>query len=163
MAVRMTLEQLRRFLPDIDERLAWDRRETADAALVACGVPVPVEVERGPGRWVVRLANYLPTSDNARAKGLRCWLRGKKRDRTVMRDWLVEYLGVPRATGRRRLTVHVRKRGPLVDGANLNKSLRDALVQVGLLVDDSAEWLEGSDPVVERGKVTSTTIILEDI
>jgi hypothetical protein len=163
MAVRMTLEELRRLMPDIDERLCWDRRETADAALVACGLPVAVQVERDAGRWLVRVANWCPASDNVRAKGLKAWMRAKKRDREVVRDWLVVHARVPPATGPRRLRVLVEKKGNLPDPSNLNKSLRDALVSCGLLIDDDAARLEGSEPKVSRAKVTSTLILLEDI
>lgn len=163
MAIRMTLEELRRCMPDIDERLSWDRRETADAALIACGQPVAVEVERGPGRWSVRIANYTPASDNVRAKGVRAWLRAKRRDREVMRDWLVTYCGVPPAAGRRRLALAMVKRGPMIDPQNCLKSACDALVAVGLLRDDGPEFLELVAPTAVRGKVTSTRITLEDI
>ncbi len=48
------------------------------------------------------------------------------------------------------------------DPDNVNKSLRDALVRCGLLVDDSAEWAECTEPEIEKGK-KATVITLETI
>jgi hypothetical protein len=163
MAIRMTLDELRRLLPDIDERLAWDRRVTAGAALVAVGQPVAVEVERGSGRWCIKIANWHPCSDNTRAKGLKAWIRAKRRDREVVRDWLCDYGRVDRATGRRRLAVAISKSGPMLDPQNCLKSLCDALVSVGLLVDDGPDFLELVAPTAGRGKITSTTLTIEDV
>jgi hypothetical protein len=42
------------------------------------------------------------------------------------------------------------------------KSLLDGLVTAGLIVDDSARWVEWSCPVFERGP-KATTIILEEM
>lgn len=167
MAVRLTLAEariLRAKFPALDELLAGvPPPDVSRAALVAVGQPVAVEVERGPGRWMVKVANWCPASDNVRAKGLRKWMRAKKHDRTVVRDWLVSYVGVPRATGKRRVRAWVAKRGPRPDGTNLLKSFCDALVNTGLLVDDSAEWLEIVTPAVSKGTVTATTVLIEDI
>lgn len=72
--------------------------------------------------------------------------------------------GVPRATGRRRVSLWVVapwRRLPDPDSAD--KALLDALVSAGLLVDDSAEWVERTEPVFVRGKRVETTITLEDL
>lgn len=156
--------EARRLIPNLDELL---RREgngpSKPPTETAVAVPICTRLEVSPGRWQVTIANYCPTSDNVRAKGVKAWNRAKKADREVIRDWLADFARVPRASCRRRLSMWVTKKGPQVDGANLNKSFRDGLVNCGLLVDDSAEWLEGSDPIVTPSKVTSTTILIEDI
>lgn len=36
-------------------------------------------------------------------------------------------------------------------------------MNTGLLVDDKAEWLKATVPVVGPGEITSTTILIEDI
>ena len=162
--MRLSWQEARRLIPDLDAILAAQgngpRKPRPDRAIA---FPVAVQVESSPGRWLVRVANWCPASDNVRARGLKAWMRAKKRDRQVIRDWLVDYGRIPPATGPRRLRVLIEKKGPLPDPSNLNKSLRDALVSCGLLIDDDAARLEGSEPKVARAKDTSTLILLEDI
>jgi hypothetical protein len=55
----------------------------------------------------------------------------------------------------------VRGRDP--DPDNLMKSLLDSLVWARALRDDSARWCRLGPVTFERGKVLSTTIILEDL
>ncbi len=60
--------------------------------------------------------------------------------------------------------VEVSGRGGTPDGgANLGKSLEDALVTAGLLVDDSPAWMESRGLNVQRSKVSQTTIWLEEV
>ena len=72
---------------------------------------------------------------------------------------------IPRATGKRRVSVvlvlgpHNRQR----DGDNCLKSLLDALVKAGLLVDDSPQWCDWMPPVFERGPKAATRVMLEDV
>ena len=70
---------------------------------------------------------------------------------------------VPQATGRRRISVLVEGIRRLPDPDNLLKSLLDAAVACGLLVDDSGEWCELGDIEVTRGKTDRTVITLEDL
>lgn len=164
MAAKITLEQARKCYPGIDALLASrPPDEAAVQALSDAGQPVAVEVEHAPGRWTVKVANWHPASDNLRARGWKAFAAAKKRDRAVIRDWLVSYARVPRATGRRRLSAWVTKRGPLVDGQNLWKSLADGLVNVGLLVDDGPDWFEAGLIAVARGAEVSTVLLLEDL
>lgn len=129
----------------------------------AVAVPACVRLEVSPGRWLVEIRGWCPASDNVRAKGVKAWCRAKKADREVIRDWLCEYARVPRATGKRRVTVWLAKKGPRPDGQNLWKSLADGLTNTGLLVDDGPDWLEAGPIVVERGAVTETTLLIEDL
>ena len=43
------------------------------------------------------------------------------------------------------------------------KSALDALVACGMLIDDTAEFVEWIPPVYSRGKLASTTIVLTDL
>lgn len=79
------------------------------------------------------------------------------------------FLAIPKATGRRRLTIERigwRKLDPLnlLGGA---KGLVDCLVQAGLLVDDSEQWLEVATPLQRiadhrKGENPHTWLHLED-
>jgi hypothetical protein len=117
-----------------------------------------------PGRWVLRIEGWKPTFDNELVYVH--WATARKRKRRDAEAVALAALaaGIPRATGRRRvsLTIRARFRRPPDDPAPL-KSTLDALVAAGLLVDDSREWMEFVwPPEFERGG-TVTTIVLEDI
>lgn len=158
--------QAYRLIANLDDILAAQPAPDRPAPLPltpTVGVPTCTRLESSPGRWLVEIEGWLPASDNVRAKGLKRWIRAKSADREVLRDWLVGHARIPRATTRRRLAVWVAKKGRRPDGANLLKSLCDGLVNVGLLVDDRAEWLEVAVPVVSKGEGMRTTILLEDI
>lgn len=49
------------------------------------------------------------------------------------------------------------------DPDNLNKVLRDAAVSCGLLVDDSLEWCETRDPLLQRGAPPAGVFSLADL
>ena len=72
-------------------------------------------------------------------------------------------LGVPRAAGRRRVTVRVEARGTPPDPDAALKSLLDALVACGQLIDDSGEWCELGPPTAVRGREDRTVVTLEDL
>lgn len=71
----------------------------------------------------------------------------------------------PRARRKRRIHLRIvlapRQRGG--DPTNYWKSLLDALVACGQLVDDSGRWCEAMPPRIERGERKRTEIILEDM
>jgi hypothetical protein len=73
--------------------------------------------------------------------------------------------GLPKAGGRRRVSVLVEVAGPggLPDPDGTLKLLLDALVACGLLIDDSARWCECAPPAVRRGEATRTVVALEDM
>jgi hypothetical protein len=89
--------------------------------------------------------------------------RRKRADREVV---ALEALaqGIPRATGRRRVSLVVTgwPTGRLPDADGLLKSTLDALVHAGLLVDDAPAWCELGAVEVCRGP-RGTTIVLEDL
>lgn len=153
--------QARRLIPNLDALLAAAGPREPPAPVP--GEPACTRLEVAPGRWSVTIAAWVPASDNVRGRGVKAWCRAKKRDREVVRTWVAEYARVPRATGKRRVSATVLKKGPLVDGTNLWKSLADALVNVGLLVDDGPEQFEAGPIAVARGAEAETTLLLEDL
>lgn len=115
--------------------------------------------------WIPR---WRPATLNQIMRGH--WARGaamKKADRQMVGTY-AHYAGIPKATGKRRLTVEV-VLGPRhrpCDEDAFAKSLRDACVCAGLLVDDCTKWLEPG-PVTQRrpakGEEWGTLITLEDV
>jgi hypothetical protein len=86
--------------------------------------------------------------------------------------WLVRgaegFLQIPRASGRRRLTIERHARTRAQDEANVfggTKGLVDDLVELRLLMDDSPAWLELGAPrhvPLAKGERPFTVLILED-
>jgi hypothetical protein len=79
------------------------------------------------------------------------------------------FLAIPRATGRRRLTIERHARTRPQDEANVHggcKGLVDDLVELGLLVDDSPAWIEHGTPrhvPLVKGERAFTILIFEDL
>ena len=73
--------------------------------------------------------------------------------------------GVPRATGRRRVSIALElpagRTAP--DHDNLLKTLWDALTACGAIVDDSPEWIEGGGYTIEIGEKVLTVVTLEKV
>lgn len=115
-------------------------------------------------RWTLTISGWRPTLDNQLI--YKPWYKAralKRRDARVIAAAALVH-GVPKATVRRRLTLTISQpTGTFPDDTAPLKSLWDALVKAGLLVDDSREWLEMVwPPTFVRGP-RSTTIVLEDI
>ena len=72
---------------------------------------------------------------------------------------------IPHATGRRFVRLHfvLGKYTKQGDADGWQKSILDALVRCGLLLDDSPRWCEWSTPTFERGDESATVITLEDV
>src|SRR4051812_23593183 len=88
----------------------------------------------------------------------------KSRDRAHVR--LACYnASIPRAVGKRRVSLLIslapRRKSP--DPDSWWKSLLDALVQAGALVDDSDDWCECGPVIYEHGTRSGMVITLEDI
>ncbi len=126
--MNLSWQEARRLIPNLDAILEAQGNGPCKPAGRVVAVPVCTRLEVLPGRWLVEITGWCPASDNVRAKGVKAWLHAKAADRKVIRDWLVDFARVPRATGRRRLSVWVAKKGPRPDGQNLLKSLCDGLV-----------------------------------
>lgn len=76
------------------------------------------------------------------------------------------FLGIPKATGKRRLTIE--RHGRHIDPDNLiggAKGIIDNLVALKLLVDDNEKYVESHGKCIPltRGKKPKTVLILEDI
>jgi Holliday junction resolvase RusA-like endonuclease len=129
--------------------------------------PRLASLEAMAGRWVARILDWRPVSDNLRARGVKAWAAAKKRDREVIRELLVGR--IPPATGRRKVSLVVTKksRRGVTDPSNLLKSTLDSLVSCGLLVDDSQQWLEGVTVRIEvcreQERPVQSTITIEDL
>lgn len=112
----------------------------------------------------IDIPNWIPTSVNKLMANHWASANRLKRADTQMIAVYASKQGVSKANGKRRvqtiLTVH---KGRAPDPDNIQKSLNDALVKCGLLVDDSHVWLETMPVQIQRGKKKHTTIILEDI
>lgn len=70
---------------------------------------------------------------------------------------------MPKATGRRRVSVSVDCHKTPPDADNVLKSLLDALTACGLVIDDSPAWCELGTVAVARGPRDRTVVTLEDL
>lgn len=106
---------------------------------------------------------HAATVNQLLAKGKWAWTL-KKKDREMV-AWYVKMARIPPATGKRRLSLTLimghRMRTPDPDG--VFKSLLDALVKCGALLDDRKECLELMPVAFERAKVKATRVELEDL
>jgi hypothetical protein len=113
--------------------------------------------------YTLTIPDYLPVTLNQLLGHWRRSRRRKRSDREVIWGyWFAS--GWPRASGRRRVSITLtqvngRPRDP--DGAR--KSLLDALVHAGAIVDDSQRWLEEGPVTIEFGARRQTQIVLEDV
>lgn len=116
-------------------------------------------------KWFVRINNYHPARLNEYqgrhwSAGHRC----KRLDRDVIAVHCLG-AGVVRAEVKRRvgleITLGPRQRGGDVDA--YWKSVLDALVLCGAIVDDSKEWCELLPVTYVRGPRRATVISLEDV
>ena len=115
----------------------------------------------------IGIPQWRPYTDN---ELLNCHWRVKHKRKAADKERVGIYAHVqhiPKAVGKRRVSLEIVLTGrqKQVDPWAYNKSLMDALVQNGLLVDDSSEWVEFGGITYSRGKKGSemTTIVLEEI
>lgn len=124
--------------------------------------PEPLTVT---GRWEIVVPLWRPVALNELlAAGPYGANRLKKRDR----DFIIVYsclAGVPRAAGMRRvsLEITVPKGQRRWDPDCFAKSLNDALVYAGKLVDDGPKWCVNGPVSYVRGEGLLTKIIIEDV
>jgi hypothetical protein len=116
--------------------------------------------------YTVEIPNWRPVSLNA-VRG-RHWSaeRRAKRETADLLAGYARFFLVPAAAGPRRVSVLVTlgPRERANDRDNLDKILLDALVQVGLLLDDGPASLDGRVEVTfRRGPARATTLTLEDV
>lgn len=95
----------------------------------------------------------------------RHWSVGAKLKALDRENIAIEFLGTPKAEGKRRVSLSL-VLGPKQRGGDPDaywKSLLDALVNAGQLLDDSKEYVELGSVTYERGKRKATIITLEDV
>lgn len=117
------------------------------------------------GVYFLRIPRWQPERLN---RLIGCHWATKHRRKRADREMVAGYAlaqQIPRAEGKRRVSLVVtlgpRQRG--FDPDSPWKSLLDALVACGLLVDDSGRWVEAGAVTFERGRERGTLIILEDV
>lgn len=117
-----------------------------------------------PGPWVVEIPGWVPPSLNTYLG--QHWSVGAKVKKRVAHVVAVACLvaQVPKATTRRRLSVHLSlprgRKAP--DEDNIGKALRDALTACGAIHDDAPEWVE-SGPYTQSVGPLGTILRLEEI
>lgn len=123
------------------------------------------EAKEGPTRWTVEIPDWHPSTLNNLLK--RHWAtraRIKKQDEEFILFYSLA-AGVPKAKGKRRvgqvLTLARRDRRRDNDGAW--KTVLDGLVKARMLVDDSPDWVETTEPTYERGRFRKTLIVIEEV
>lgn len=114
--------------------------------------------------WQVHIPDFHPARLNQLLG--HHYRRGRlKRDDAMLVAHHLVQARVPRATGKRRvslrLTLAPRQRAGDPDA--YWKSLLDALVRCGALVDDNRHWCELGPVTFERGTRLETVIILEEV
>jgi len=117
----------------------------------------------GPGPWRIVIEGWHPegTVNNLIGKSIGHITGLKRKDEATL---FAHLLGVvPAATGRRRLRVTLvyPKGRKSHDADNPEKSIRDGLVRIGALVDDSREWLDSAESQAAVGG-KATILEMED-
>lgn len=111
----------------------------------------------------VTIPNWRPISLNVLMR--MHWAARNKRVRSDKALIAAYSSGIPKATGKRMVSLHVvlGKGGRQLDADNSFKVLLDGLVFNRLLIDDSPKWVELGNITYSRGKENETTITLEDL
>jgi hypothetical protein len=117
------------------------------------------------GPWEVTIPDWHPLSLNQMIGFNKFVVTRRKHKDAGLVGAACLLAGVPRATGKRRVTLTITL-GPRQKGRDpdaWHKSTCDSLTSCGALVDDSREWVELPPVQYERGERRSTRITLEDI
>lgn len=119
-------------------------------------------------RWILRIERPSPSQNTLERSHWRARKASKDAWKTLIRG-AAGFLDIPRAHGRRRLTIERHAKGTL-DEQNLiggAKGLIDDLVQLGLLVDDRPAFLDLGKPVqirlLKHERRPYTLLILEEV
>lgn len=112
--------------------------------------------------WSLTIPDFLPCTANQLLARVGSRPRLKRGDRDLI-AWYGAW--IPRATGKRRVSVVFcyPPRQRMRDCDAMHKSLLDALVKTGLLVDDHPKWCELGPWSSERGERRQTMVMLEDV
>ncbi len=113
----------------------------------------------------LEIAAWRPFTDN---QLINCHWRTKHKRKDSDKEFVACYAHlqrIPKATGKRRVSLEIVLVGRQkeTDPWAYLKSLNDSLVSCGLLVDDTARYVEFGGTVYSRGKEAMTTIILSDL
>jgi len=115
----------------------------------------------------IHIPRWLPTSDNKLTGCHWAVSRSKKAGDMNMIAVTAHNQKIPKAQGKRRveivLTIAKSKKGRRPDPTNFYKSVMDALVGLGYLIDDNSKHMEHLPTRLETGDETATTIYLTDI
>lgn len=152
-------------------RVKPETRKQVEAAIIAGAkvlrIALPTSPQYEPGRYVIDVPDWRPATLNELTKRGNHFsaARLKKRDRKVVDDYARHAAIVPQALGKRRVSLVVVRAGRMqeTDPDSLWKSLLDALVHAGMLVDDSPSYVELGTVEQPKGEAKATRIILEDI
>lgn len=125
---------------------------------------LPTKQPASAGVWTFRIPNWTPTPLNKILYG-RHWTAGAKHKQSDAEIVAHYGRGVPKASQQRAVSLHVvfppGKRMPDVDA--YAKSLLDALVHCGLLVNDSSAWCVLEPVQYSRGGHLASFITLQDL
>lgn len=124
----------------------------------------PLREERfGANVWTFRIPNWSPTPVNKLYD--HHWASRRKHKKSDAEIVAHYGRGVPKASQKRAVSLHVvfpsGKRMPDVDA--YAKSLLDALVHFGLLVNDSSAWCVLEPVGYSRGQVAVSFVTVEDV
>lgn len=113
----------------------------------------------------VEIPKWRPTRDNELVYKHWASARRRKMDDADMIGTYVKSAGIPRALCKRRVSLEITLAGrqKQTDPFAYCKSLFDALVKCGMLVDDNANLVEWGGTTYSRGDVGKTVIVLEDV
>lgn len=111
----------------------------------------------------IYIPNWRPAPLNQLLRGHWKAHKLKKNDRELVHFYALQY-DIPKAKGRRRVSLQITYCGRQkeYDSDNAWKSVLDALVRCGQLIDDNPKHVVIGPVIQTRGKTTSTTITLED-
>lgn len=116
---------------------------------------------------VLKIDHWAPTPLNKLLNAHWAERNRMKRADHDMVYYAAKEANIPKATGKRRvmLTIILKPRQRATDPDSPQKSLGDALVKAGLLLNDSHLWVEWEPVRFERGtaKRNGSIIVLEDI
>jgi hypothetical protein len=116
--------------------------------------------------WTITLPRHVHRNNELTGCHWATKAKRKKADRELV-TLLCRAAGVPPADGKRRVSLVV-VLGPRQRRGDADcpfwKSLLDALVCAGALVDDSPKWCEAAEPVAyRRGRTAGMVVHLEDV
>jgi hypothetical protein len=152
--------------PDYERQiLALVRQRGVEPVPIRAPGPLAAEPTRAGRLYAITVQGWRPALDNELTRKHWRVKDGLKRRDVAIVAWACRTQGVPTATNRRRVAVRITNRytSRYPDPLAPFKSLLDALVRCGALVDDSGRWCEVVTPAQYRRGPLATTIELTDL